>query len=206
MKADNCPSTAPAGQERDLLTAAESRDDGLVGAGRIGQGPNGRRRRSTGRSWLLISAIAVALVASGAVGGYLQWKHYAAERQRALAAEFNAAARQGVVNLMSVDFNDAESNVRRLVDNSTGSFKDELRTAAEPLARSLMESKVTTTVTVNSTAVESMSADSGVVLVAASTEVRAADSGDRKPAQWRISVTLSRDAGQLKISRVDFVR
>jgi Mce-associated membrane protein len=167
--------------------------------------PVDTRRLRPGLRWLVAGVGVVLVFALCGASGYLVWLHRKDQRQQALTAEFNAAARQGVVNLMSVDFTDADANVKRLLDSSTGKFKDDLQSAVDPLTKSLEESKVTTTVTVDSTAVESMSADTGVVLVAASTEAQDPSSKDPRPAKWRVSITLTRDGGQLKMSQVDFV-
>lgn len=164
--------------------------------------------RSRGRSLVksLTAGVAVALVcACSAASGYLMWRRHDVTMEQARAAELNAAARQGVVNLMSVDFNKAQEDVKRLQDSSTGKFRDDLTGTADALTQTLQQAKVVTTVTVGSTAVESMTADSGVVLVAATSEAVDTATKERKPAQWRISVTLTRDGGQLKMSEVDFV-
>ena len=62
-----------------------------------------------------------------------------------------------------------------------------------------------TDVTVNATAVESMSPDSAVVLVAATSRVTNAAGAKQEPRAWRLSVNLERDGGQVKMSKVEFV-
>lgn len=162
--------------------------------------------RSAGPRKALAGAVAVLLLCGFlAASGYLAWRHHGVTQEQQRTAEFNAAARQGVVNLMSVDFNKAQEGVKRLMDNSTGKFKDDLTDTADALTQSVQQAKVVTTVTVDSTAVETMTADSGVVLVAATTEAVDSTTKERKPAQWRLSITLTRDQGQLKMSQVDFV-
>jgi Mce-associated membrane protein len=58
---------------------------------------------------------------------------------------------------------------------------------------------------VNATAVQSMTGDSAVVLVAATSEVTNADGTNQAPRAWRLIVTVARDAGQLKMAQVEFV-
>jgi Mce-associated membrane protein len=154
----------------------------------------------------LAGAVAVLLLCGFlAASGYLVWRHHGVAQEQQRTAEFNAAARQGVVNLMSVDFTKAQEGVKRLLDSSTGKFKDDLTDTGDALTQSVTQAKVVTTVRVDSTAVDSMTADSGVVLVAATTEAVDSTTKERKPAQWRLSITLTRDQGQLKMSQVDFV-
>ena len=93
----------------------------------------------------------------------------AAEQQR--RAEFAAAARQGVVTLMSLDFNKAKEDVQRIIDNSTGQFREDFKNQADDFIKVAQDSKVVTEVTVNATGVESMTEDSAVVLVSATSRV-----------------------------------
>jgi Mce-associated membrane protein len=53
--------------------------------------------------------------------------------------------------------------------------------------------------------VQSVTADSATVLVAATSEVTNAAGALREPRAWRLIVTVSRDGGLLKMSRVEFV-
>jgi len=54
--------------------------------------------------------------------------------------------------------------------------------------------------------VESVTDNSAVVLVAAKSEVTNPDNAKRPPVVWRLSVNVSRDGGQLKLSKVDFIQ
>ncbi|CAN5328372.1 hypothetical protein BH09ACT8_BH09ACT8_35840 [soil metagenome] len=164
-----------------------------------------KRRRPVVK--ILAASVAALVICAGAgASGFMIWKHHTFEQSQQRSAEFSAAARQGVVNLMTVNFDSAKDDVQRLLDSSTGKFHDDLQSTAADLITSLEQSNVTTTVTVQSSAVESMSADTGVVLVAARSEASAEKKGSpRPPADWRLAVTLTRDNGQLKMSAVDFV-
>jgi Mce-associated membrane protein len=155
---------------------------------------------------LAVGAAVLVICAGAGASGFLLWQHHTVEQRQQRSAEFSAAARQGVVNLMTVNFDSAKEDVQRLLDSSTGKFHDDLQSTAADLTTSLEQSNVTTTVTVQSSAIESMSADTGVVLVAARSEASAEKKGSpRPPADWRLAVTLTRDNGQLKMSAVDFV-
>ena len=69
-----------------------------------------------------------------------------------------------------------------------------------------MTGSIRVKVTVEATAVDSVSDNSGVVLVAAKSDVTNADNTKRPPALWRLSVNVDRDGGQLKMSKVDFLQ
>jgi Mce-associated membrane protein len=130
-------------------------------------------------------------------------RHQAAEQQR--SAEYAAAGRQSVVTLMSLDFNKAKEDVQRIIDNSTGQFRDDFKNQADDFIKVAQDSKVITEVTVNSVGVESMTNDKAVVLVSATSRVTNAAGAKQEPRSWRLSVDLQRDGGQIKMSKVEFV-
>jgi Mce-associated membrane protein len=166
-----------------------------------------RRRWRTGRILkTLAAALAVACTAALVTLSVLMvmdHRHQAADQQR--RAEYSAAARQSVVTLMSLDFNKAKEDVQRIIDNSTGTFRDDFKNQADDFIKVAQESKVITEVTVNATAIDSMTDDSAVVLVSASSRVTNSAGAKQEPRSWRLSVNLERDGGQIKMSKVEFV-
>jgi Mce-associated membrane protein len=130
-------------------------------------------------------------------------RHQAAEQQR--RAEYAAAARQSVVTLMSLDFNKAKEDVQRIIDDSTGQFRDDFKNQADDFVKVAQDSKVITEVTVNSVGVETMTNDSAVVLLSATSRVSNAAGAKQEPRTWRLAVNLQRDGGQMKMSKVEFV-
>ncbi len=168
-----------------------------------------RWRRLPHPTWKGIAATAVILctVALVAASGYMIWDHRQAEKLQQQNAEYAAAARQSVVTLMSLDFNQAQEDVQRIIDTSTGEFKDDFEQQAADFVAVAQDSKVITDVTVNSTAVDldTMTDDSAVVLVAASSRVTNASGADQEPRTWRLSVSLQKEDGQIKMSKVEFV-
>jgi Mce-associated membrane protein len=130
-------------------------------------------------------------------------RHQAAEQQR--SAEYAAAARQSAVTLMSLDFNKAKEDVQRIIDNSTGQFKDDFKNQADDFIKVAQDSKVITEVSINATGVEQMTNDTAVVLVSATSRVTNAAGAKQEPRTWRLSVNLQRDGGQIKMAKVEFV-
>lgn len=175
--------------------------------------PARRRRRLSGRlrrpKWSTLAASLAILVILGALAGsgYMIKEHRDAVQQRQRAAEFVAAARQGVVTLTSLDFNHAKQGVQRILENSTGSFKDDFLKMADDFTKVVEQSKVVSQGSVQAAAVEldSMTKDSAVVLVASTSEVTNAAGAKQDPRSYRLIVTVARDGGQLKISKVEFV-
>jgi Mce-associated membrane protein len=166
-----------------------------------------RRLRLSRPGWKPVAAAVAVLCTCAlvAASGYMIWQHRQAVQEQQMSAEYAAAGRQSVVTLMSLDHNRAQEDVQRIIDNSVGQFKEDFQNQAEDFVKVARESKVTTEVTVNATAVESMNPDSAVVLVAASSKVTNSAGAKQEPRTWRLSVSLQRDGEQIKMSKVEFV-
>ena len=67
------------------------------------------------------------------------------------------------------------------------------------------DSKAVTETNVTATGVESMTNDTAVVIVAATSRVTNAAGAKQEPRAWRLSVNLARDGGQIKMAKVEFV-
>ncbi len=141
-----------------------------------------------------------------AASGYMVWQDRTIVHKRQLASEFAAAARQGVTSLMSIDPNHAKEDIQRGINASTGDLKAQLEARSALMVQQAEESKVISNVAVEAVGVESVSDTSGVALVAAKSDVTNPDSTKRPPMLWRVSVTIERDAGQLKLSGIDFLQ
>lgn len=171
--------------------------------------PARRLRRLLRPQWstLAASVAILVIVAALAGSGYMIKEHREAVQRRQRVAEFAAAARQGVITLTSLDFNNAKQGVQRILDNSTGSFRDDFVKMADDFTQVVEKSKVISQGTVQAVAVEldSMTKDSAVALVASTSEVTNAAGAKQDPRNYRLIVTVTRDGDQLKISKVEFV-
>jgi Mce-associated membrane protein len=164
-----------------------------------------RLRRPTPKA-VGVAAAVVLISASLAATGYMVWQHYALLREQRHAAQFAAAARQGVTTLMSLDADHAAESVQRTIDVTTGALKSQFEATASYLVKNAQDAKVTTKATVEDVAVESMTDNSAVVLVVAKSDTINPDKSKRPTVFWRISVNIERDGGQLKMSKLDFVQ
>jgi Mce-associated membrane protein len=167
--------------------------------------------QSSPAAWKVIAkalVAAVAVVGSIALlglSGAMYWHGRNVEAQRTQSAEFAAAARQGVVTLMSLDFNKAKEDVDRIIDNTTGDFKKDFQGQANSFISVAQNSKVVTEATVNAVAVQSMTNDQATVLVAVTTNVSNKASNKQDPRSWRLRVGMARDGDRIKLSKVEFV-
>jgi Mce-associated membrane protein len=140
-----------------------------------------------------------------AASGYVMWHHRGVVQQRQRTAEFATAARNGVLMMTSIDASKARGDMQRFADDTTGMFKAGILLGAEDAVKALEQSKVSSKGTVQAVAVQSMTEDSAIVLVAAKTEFTKPGQAKPDSRSSRLVVSVQRDGGQLKISRIEFV-
>ena len=151
-------------------------------------------------------AIAIILICTFAgVSGFMAWQDHEAGERAQRAANFVAGARQGIINMTSLDFNRAKEDVQRVLDSSTGQFRDDFQQRAKDFASVVEQSKVVTQGTVTAAAVESMDEHSASVLVSATSRITNAAGAKDEPRMWRLRVTVTEEGGQYKMSKVDFI-
>ena len=190
----------------DSQTDKEEPDETITAAA-AEPGPARRRRRLPSLSLSAISkAAAIVLIcAFAAATGYMMWQDHKATERAQRAASFVAGARQGIINMTSLDFNRAKEDVQRVIDSSTGSFRDDFQQRAKDFTSVVEQSKVVTQGTVSSAALESMDEHSASVLILATSKITNAAGAKDEPRVFRLRVTVTEDGGQFKMSKVDFV-
>jgi Mce-associated membrane protein len=204
-EAEAAEAEALAAAARARARAARLRREALDLDETVGDLNEPARRRSRTPSMLAkVVAIILILGFSGA-SGYMVWKHHEDTRQQQRTQAFVAGAKQGVINLTSLDFNRAKEDVQRVIDSSTGQFKDQFQQRAADFTRVVQESKAITEGTVNGAALESMDEHSAKVLVCATSRVTNKPDAKDEPRTWRLKVTVADDGGQYKMSNVEFV-
>lgn len=205
---------AAADVETEIDTSADATADGedVIAEEPDTAGDEETEAAPSGRRWglvLKVVAMTLAVLCTAAlitVSVLMVNHHRKAVEDQQLNAEYAAAGRQGVVTLMSLDFNNAQDDVKRIIENTTGQFKADFENQAADFVKVAQDSKVITDVTVTATAVESMTPTSAVVLVAATSRVTNSAGAQQEPRAWRLSVNLERvDGGQVKMSKVEFV-
>ena len=205
----------PADADKDADDTVESVDgetdeeepDETIAAAEGESGPVRRRRRLPSLSLSAISKVAAVILicAFAAATGYMMWRDHDAAERAQRSANFVAGARQGIINMTSLDFNRAKDDVQRVIDSSTGQFRDDFQQRAKDFASVVEQSKVVTQGTVSSAALESMDEHSASVLILATSKITNAAGAKDEPRVFRLRVTVTEDGGQYKMSKVDFV-
>jgi Mce-associated membrane protein len=161
------------------------------------------------RAWMpAVATVAtiILIICFAGVSTYMVLEHRDTNRQHQREAAFVAGAKKGVVNMISLDFNQAKEDVQRVIDGSTGQFKTDFQQRAADLIAVVARSKTITEGRVNAAAIESMERNSAVVLVSATSQVTNSPPGKDEPPQiWRLRVTVADVGGQYKLSKVEYV-
>ena len=181
---------------------------GDSGAGEDAGESTGEIRPPRGLSRWRAVALAAAAVVIGALlalTGLMLVKHNEAAANRAQDREFLEAASEGIVALLSIDHGRAEADVQRILDLSIGAFRDDFASRAGDFITTAQKGKAVTKGAVTAAALESAGDDNAVVLVAATSQVTNVSGARDDPRPWRMSVTVSRDEDQWKMSNVEFV-
>jgi Mce-associated membrane protein len=168
---------------------------------------NARARWLPRPNWKRLGVVVVALCTGALLvaSGLMIWQHRRAVHEQELNVEYAAAGRQIVVTLMSLDFNKVQEEVNRILDNSTGTFRDDFKNQAAIFAKQAQDAKVVAEVTADFVAVASMTNVSATVLVSATSRVTNAAGAKQEPRLWRLSVDLQREDGRIKLAKVEFV-
>jgi Mce-associated membrane protein len=167
--------------------------------------PTTKARLRVSVSALLTAATVVAICALLGASGWMAWQHHNVIKERQQSAAFAAAARQGVINLTSLDFKKSREDVQRIVDSATGEFRDQFQKTAEDFASVVKDTKAVAEGTIAASAVESTTRDSAVVLILANERVTNSAGAKDDPRTFRFRVSVVRDGDQLKLSKVEFV-
>lgn len=170
------------------------------------RGSTGRRGRMPSMAATSNVAAAILVICFAGASVYMALQHRDKVGQHERQAAFVAGAKQGVTNMISLDYSKAKEDVQRVVDSATGEFKEDFQNRSKDFISVVEQSKAVTEGTVNGTAVQSMNGNSAVVLVAATSRVTNSPGGKEQPPRiWRLKVTVADVGGQYKMSKVEYI-
>jgi Mce-associated membrane protein len=154
------------------------------------------------RAMMLALPVAVALAV---LVGWLGFRDHQSEQAHAQRSQFLQAARQCALNLTTIDWQKAESDVKRILDGATGQFHDDFAKRAQPFIQVVKQAKSTTVGTVTDAGLESQTVDSAQVLVAVTVTTSNTVAAQPDPHSWRIRISVQEVGDQAKVSNVEFV-
>lgn len=167
--------------------------------------PLTRSRRTAMSPWQAATVFGVVLLV--ALGTLTSWQGFKAhqshrvDQQRAL---FLQVARQGALNLTTIDWQRADSDIQRILSSATGAFHDDFANRSQPFIDAVKQAKSTSVGTVTEAALESDGGDVAQALVAVSVKVTAGGA-EQAPRAWRMRISVQKVGGDDKVSAVQFV-
>ncbi|MGH3633795.1 MAG: Mce protein [Mycobacterium sp.] len=154
---------------------------------------------------LAVAAGLVIVVSLTALTGWLGVRAYHSQQAKAQQELFMQVARQGALNLTTIDYQHADGDVQRILDSATGQFHDDFSKRSQPFVDVVRQAQSKSVGTVAEAGVESESATQAQVLVAVRVQTSSAGSPDQKPRAWRMRLTVQKVGDEAKVSNVEFV-
>jgi Mce-associated membrane protein len=147
----------------------------------------------------------VIVLALAVLVGWSGFRAYQSHEGHAQRSHFLQAAKQGALNLTTIDWQQADRDVQRILDGATGQFHDDFATRSQPFVDVVKQAKSTSVGTITEAGLESEGAGSAQVLVAVAVRTSNAGAPEQEPRAWRMRVSVEKVGDQAKVSNVEFV-
>lgn len=148
--------------------------------------------------------LAMVVVLAGLVG-WLGFRAHQSQQAQTQRSQFLQVARQGALNLTTIDWQRAEADVHRILDGATGEFYDDFAKRSQPFIEVLKQAQAKTVGTITEAGLESETTDSAQALVAVSVQTSNAGEAEQVPRAWRMRIDVQKVGDQVKVSNVGFV-
>ena len=152
----------------------------------------------------MIGGLVAVVVLAGLTGwlGFRAYESHQADEQRKL---FLQVGRQGALNLTTIDWQQADADVQRILDSATGTFYEEFEKRAQPFVEVVKQAQSKSVGTIAEAGLESESNDGAQVLVAVTVKTSNAGAPDQQPRAWRMRIFVQKVGDDAKVSNVVFV-
>ena len=154
------------------------------------------------------AGIVVALVMALGLAGLAGWFGYRVRQSHEVAlqrAMFLQTARQAAVNLTTLSYTEIDADIKRIVDSSTGRFRDDFQQRSPAFVEVVKQVQSKSVGTVTAAGLESVSGSQAQALVAVSVKTSDAVAAEQEPRSWRMRIAVEKDRDGAKVSDVQFV-
>ncbi len=151
----------------------------------------------------LVGVVAV-LVLAGVVG-WLGFRTYQLNHDQEQRELFLRVGRQGAVNLTTIDWQNVNNDIQRILDSATGPFYDDFSKRSQPFIDVVKKVQSKSVGTVTEAGLESVSRNEARVLVAVSVKTSNLGAEDQPPRAWRMRIDVQKVDDGAKVSNVLFV-
>ncbi|MGV0627120.1 mammalian cell entry protein [Mycolicibacter minnesotensis] len=155
-------------------------------------------RRVAAGAGLTVVVLAGAL---GWLGHHIQ-QNQQSQQQR---EQFVQVARQAAVNLTTISYTQADADVQRILDATTGEFRDDFTQRSRPFVDVVKQSHSESEGTVTEAGLESVDGDRAEVLLAVAVRTTLAGDAVPEPRRWRMRISLQGTDDGPKVSNIVFI-
>jgi len=191
--------------EDDETSAAGSGPDQPGAVGEDEDAKPAKRRISMSPVRIAIVAGVVTVLALGGVVGWLGFRTYQLRQDQEQRELFLRVGRQGAVNLTTIDWQNVNNDIQRILDSATGPFYDDFSKRSQPFIDVVKKVQSKSVGTVTEAGLESVSGNEARVLVAVSVKTSNLGAEDQPPRAWRMRIDVQKVNDGAKVSNVLFV-
>jgi Mce-associated membrane protein len=154
--------------------------------------------------WRAAAAVVVIVLAVGGLAGWLGCRALQAHRVAAQRDMFVQMARQEALDLTTIDYAHVDSDVQRILDSSTGKFREDFQSRSRPFVDVVKHAQSKSEGTIAAAGLESLAGDSARILVAVAVKTTSAGNQSDTKA-WRMRIDVQKDGDSAKMSNAEFV-
>jgi Mce-associated membrane protein len=187
----------------ELSTKAQSDADSDTGDDDA-ESPSPQSGRVPGFRLALIVGL-VTILALAALAGWFGYGVYQTHQTDKMRSLYLAVARQGALNLTTINYTEADADIQRILDSSTGQFYDDFSKRAPAFVEVVKQAQAKTDGSIVEAGLESFNGDSARVLVAVRVTTSNKGVTDAQPRHWRMRIDVQKVAQTVKVANVGFV-
>lgn len=147
----------------------------------------------------------VMVVALAGLVGWLGFRMYQAHQAHQARQLLIQVGRQGALNLTTIDWQHADSDIQRILDSATGTFYDDFSKRSQPFVDLVKKAQSKSEGRIVEAGLESQSGDEAQVLVAVSVKTSSLGATDQETRHWRMRLSVQKVGDEAKVSNVAFV-
>jgi Mce-associated membrane protein len=201
------PSTADKQADGEVFAGAATISDGeeRTETEKDASKPHARAPDATSGIRLALILGMVIVLALGGLAGWLGYGVYQARQEENTRNLFLAAGKQGALNLTTINYTQADIDIRRILDSSIGQFYDDFSKRAPAFIDVVKQAQAKTDGSIVEAGLESVNGDSARVLVAVLVTTSNKGATDQQPRHWRMRIDVQKVGDAAKVANVGFV-
>lgn len=167
--------------------------------------PGGRLARlASPRSLILLLVLVLAVAFT--VTAALQWRGLQDDRSAQSERQaFLQAGRQGALNLTTIRWDNADSDVQRILDGAGDPFRKDFADRSKSFIAVVKEAKSTSIGDINEAGIASVEGNVAQVVVAATVKTSNVGEAEQEPRAWRMKVAVEKKDDRMLVTNVEFV-